>query len=247
MTEKIVIFGATSAIAIATARIWAAAGATLVLVGRDALKLEAVRADLVARSGTVASVFVSDLAVPAGHAALWADAKKALGGIVDVVLVAHGVLGDQAEGQRDCAAMKQVLDINFVTVAELLTPIANDFEIWKAGTIAVIGSVAGDRGRQSNYIYGAAKAGLAAFLSGLRNRLTPKGVNVLTIKPGFVDTPMTAQIKKGPLFATPAVVGQGIVAAIRQRKGEVYLPWFWRYIMIIIQHIPEMIFRKLRL
>jgi len=140
------------------------------------------------------------------------------------------------------------MDINFLSVVSLLTPIANRFEENKRGTIAVISSVAGDRGRQSNYVYGAAKSGLDAFLQGLRNRRSKADVHVLTIKPGFVDTPMTAHIpERGPLWAQPEDVAKGIVSAIEKQKYVVYLPRFWSLIMLIIRSIPERIFKKLSL
>jgi short-subunit dehydrogenase len=128
-----------------------------------------------------------------------------------------------------------------------LTWLANYFETRGKGNITVITSVAGDRGRQSNYIYGAAKGGLSIFLQGLRNRLAPKGVSVTTIKPGFIDTPMTAHIKKGPLFASPETVGKRIHQAMLKGESVVYTPFFWRFIMLIIQHIPEFIFKKMKL
>jgi short-subunit dehydrogenase len=129
----------------------------------------------------------------------------------------------------------------------MLTPIADFFEKQKHGVITVISSVAGDRGRQSNYIYGSAKAGLSVYLDGLRNRLYSAGVAVVTIKPGFVDTPMTAHLKKGFLFASPEKVARDILRAIEKRKCVVYTPWFWRWIMFVIKSIPETIFRKLKL
>ena len=134
---------------------------------------------------------------------------------------------------------------NALSVISLLTLLANHFEEKKSGTIAVITSVAGDRGRQSNYIYGASKAMVSVFLQGLRNRLFHSQVNVLDIKPGFVDTPMTAHIKKGgPLWAKPEAVAKDIVNAIEKKKDLLYTPFFWRYIMLIIRNIPECIFKK---
>lgn len=141
----------------------------------------------------------------------------------------------------------EAIGVNFVSAASLLSHLANLMEKRRGGTIAVISSVAGDRGRQSNYVYGAAKAGLSAFASGLRNRLQKSGVSVVTIKPGFVDTPMTAHVKKGPLFATPEAVARGIVKAIDRRKDVVYVPGFWRPIMWLIRSIPERIFKRLSL
>jgi short-subunit dehydrogenase len=134
-----------------------------------------------------------------------------------------------------------------LSALSFLTLLANYFEKRGTGTLAAISSVAGDRGRQSNYIYGTTKAALSTFLQGLRNRLSSKNVHVLTIKPGFVDTPMTAHLKRGLLFATPEKVAQDIIRAIAGKKSVLYTPWFWRWIMLAIKMIPETIFRKLRL
>jgi short-subunit dehydrogenase len=132
-------------------------------------------------------------------------------------------------------------------VIALATVLANRFEAQRSGSIAVISSVAGDRGRQSNYVYGAAKGAVTLLLQGLRNRLSKSGVQVLTIKPGFVDTPMTAEFKKGALWAKPDDIAHGIVSAIDRRRDVVYLPGFWRLIMLIIRHIPEPIFKRMSL
>ena len=141
----------------------------------------------------------------------------------------------------------QEFQINLVSVVSLLTLLANYFEKQGKGCIAVISSVAGDRGRQSNYIYGAAKGGLTIFLQGLRNRLSKAGVCVLTIKPGFVITPMTENFKKGFLWAQPQQVAKAIVSAIRRRKNVIYVPWFWRWIMLVIRNIPENVFKRMSL
>jgi decaprenylphospho-beta-D-erythro-pentofuranosid-2-ulose 2-reductase len=169
-----------------------------------------------------------------------------MGGI-DLALIAHGVLGDQQKAQADYAAAEAVLRTNFLSAVSLVTWLANYFENQKRGTLAVISSVAGDRGRKSNYVYGASKGALNVFLDGVRNRIDRSGVNVLTIKPGFVATPMTAHLPKGPLFASPETVAQGIVRAIKGRKDVVYVPGFWAVIMLIIRSIPEAIFKKLNL
>jgi decaprenylphospho-beta-D-erythro-pentofuranosid-2-ulose 2-reductase len=164
-------------------------------------------------------------------------------GTVDLALLAHGVLGDQAAAERDYFAAEPILVTNFLSAVSLLTWLANYCDSQGRGTLAVISSVAGDRGRKSNYVYGASKAGLDAFLSGLRNRCDRSGVQVLTIKPGFVATPMTAHVPKNRLFATPEQVAHGILNAIRTRKDVVYVPWFWRPIMAIIKAVPERIFK----
>lgn len=244
--RKVLIVGATSAIAQEAARIFAAAGDRLFLVGRHPDRTRAVAQDLQVRGGGEVGYALADLDECERHPALVEQAMSTLGGL-DTVLVAHGLLGDQKAAEQDWAAAEKSLRTNFLSVVSLLTPVANHFEKQGSGTIAVISSVAGDRGRQSNYVYGAAKGGLNAFLSGLRNRLAPKGVQVVTIKPGFVDTPMTAHLQKGPLFVGPEVVAKGIVRAIERRRDVVYLPAFWALIMLIIRHVPERVFKRLKL
>jgi hypothetical protein len=182
----------------------------------------------------------------AAHEPMLVAAEEALGGI-DIALIAHGTLPDQKACEASVELTLQEINTNGLSVIALATRVANRMEAQGSGSIAVISSVAGDRGRQSNYVYGAAKGLVTRFLQGLRNRLAKKGVQVLTIKPGFVDTPMTAAFKKGALWAQPDDVARGILAAIENGKNEVYLPGFWWLIMAIIRHIPEPIFKKLSL
>jgi len=163
------------------------------------------------------------------------------------VLIAYGVLGDQKACEQDFVVTEHLLRTNFLSVVSLLT-LLDRFERQRYGCIAVITSVAGDRGRQSNYVYGTAKGAISVFLQGLRNRLHSANVCVLNIKPGFVDTPMTAGIaRKGFLWAQPETIAQGIYQAIEKRKSTVYLPGFWRLIMLVLRHIPESIFKRLKL
>src|SRR5690606_24268245 len=166
---------------------------------------------------------------------------------IDVVLVAHGTLTDQERAQKDVGYALQEVSVNGVSVLSLLTALAPVLEAQGHGTLAVISSVAGDRGRQSNYVYGSAKAMVTAFLPGLRQRLAKQGVNVLTIKPGFVSTPMTAHLPQGPLWGKPEAVARDISRAIDRGRGQIYTPGFWRLIMFIITHIPEFVFVKLKL
>jgi len=177
---------------------------------------------------------------------LAARAAEALGPL-DVVLVAHGTLPDQAACAADAECALAEIGTNALSVVAVVTPVANAFEARKSGVIAVISSVAGDRGRQSNYVYGAAKALVTVFLSGLRQRLAKSGVRVVTVKPGFVDTPMTKDFKKGLLWARPADIAPTILRALDKGNGEVYVPWFWRFIMLVIRHVPDAIFRRLKL
>jgi short-subunit dehydrogenase len=244
--KKVLVLGATSAIAQSTVRLLSARGASLYLVGRNAERLEAVAKDARTRGATRVETEALDLDDLAQHEALVERAAAALGGL-DGALLAHGILGNQEAAQRSYAEAEKVLRTNFLSAVSLLTPLANRFEVQKAGTLVVISSVAGDRGRQSNYVYGASKGALNVFLQGLRNRLARSGVAVVTVKPGFVDTPMTAAMKKNALFATPEKVARGIVRAADARKDEVYLPGFWGPIMFAIRGIPERLFKRMKL
>ena len=229
---KILVLGATSAIAQAAARIWAGRGDELLLVARNAGRLEAVADDLRTRGGKVETL-VQDL----NDASLYPRLVRP----VDLVLLAQGVLGDP--GETDPAAVERVLRTNLVGPAQLLSLIG---EILPPGAcIAALSSVAGDRGRAKNGIYGASKAGLDSFLSALRQKLGKRGVRVVTVKPGFVDTPMTAALVKTPLFASAESVGRGIVRAVESGADVVYLPWYWRCIMLVIRALPERVFKKM--
>jgi decaprenylphospho-beta-D-erythro-pentofuranosid-2-ulose 2-reductase len=243
--KNVLVLGATSAIAQATCRLLAARGAALHLVGRNATQLQAVAEDLSVRGARV-TTRVQDLNDTSAHQALVAQADAALGGM-DGVLLAHGVLGRQPDCERSFEATQEVLTTNFLSPVSLLTHAANLLEGRKRGTIVVVSSVAGDRGRQSNYVYGASKGGLSIFLQGLRNRLTRAGVAVVTVKPGFVDTPMTAHLPKNALFASPDRVARGILRAADARANEVYVPGLWRYIMLLIRSVPEPLFKRLKL
>jgi decaprenylphospho-beta-D-erythro-pentofuranosid-2-ulose 2-reductase len=244
--QRILIVGATSAIAEATARLFAARGDALFLAARNDSRLQAIAADLSVRGADLAETAVFDAQAYDRFAALLHTATERLGGL-DAVLIAHGTLSDQSACQLSIDRLREEFDINALSVMALCTELANQFEAQGHGVIAVISSVAGDRGRQSNYVYGTAKAAVTAFTSGLRQRLYPKGVRVVTIKPGFVSTPMTTTFKKGALWATPASVAADIVRAMDGGKAVIYTPWFWRPIMWIIRSVPETVFRRLSL
>jgi decaprenylphospho-beta-D-erythro-pentofuranosid-2-ulose 2-reductase len=244
--KSILIIGATSAIAEATARHWARERHRLYLIARDEERLDAIATDLRIRGAESVRVAVLDIDDTERHASAIATAIEAMDGI-DVALIAHGTLGDQRECERDFRLALREIHTNAITVVSLLTHLANDFAKRKRGTIAVISSVAGDRGRRSNYVYGTAKGAVTIFLQGLRSRLYGSGVNVLTIKPGLVDTPMTREFAKGALWATPQTIGTGIVRAVNKGKSVIYLPFFWRYIMLVIRLIPEPLFKRTNL
>jgi NAD(P)-dependent dehydrogenase (short-subunit alcohol dehydrogenase family) len=246
MDKNILIIGATSAIAEASARIWAAEGAQLYLIGRNPDKLALVSRDLESRGARVSSAEL-DVNEFSLHAPAIESAFRTLSR-VDVVLVAHGDLPDQAHCEQSEAAALRALSVNAASVISLLTIIANRLQEQRSGVIAVIGSVAGDRGRKSNYVYGSCKAMVATFMEGLAGRLRSFGVGVITIKPGFVDTPMTAQFKKGLLWAQPAAIAAIIHARVASASsGTYYAPRFWWAIMAVIRTIPARILYRLNI
>jgi NAD(P)-dependent dehydrogenase (short-subunit alcohol dehydrogenase family) len=246
MSRRVLILGATSAIAEATARLLVQDGDRLFLVGRDADRLDAIADDLGVRGGARVERLAADLDDTDRHAEILVRAADALGGL-DTALIAHGVLGDPEACAREFAAAAAVFRTNLLGPVSLLTHLARRLSEQGGGTIVVISSVAGDRGRQSNYVYGSSKGALSLFLQGLRNRLHARGVRVITVKPGLVDTPMTAHLPRGPLFASPATIAAGIRRALRGRRDVVYLPWFWRPIMLVVRSIPEFLFKRLGL
>lgn len=242
----VLALGATSAIAEATLRLLAERGARFYLVARNPDKLYAMAADLHTRGASGVATHAMDLDDTGAHPAMLAAAAQSLG-TIELALLAHGVLGDQENAQASYAEAEAILRTNFLSSVSLITWLANYFETTKEGTLAVISSVAGDRGRKSNYVYGASKGALSIFVDGVRNRIDRTGVQVLTIKPGFVATPMTAHVAQGPLFAKPAQVARGIVRAIEKRRDVVYLPAFWRGIMLVVRMIPRRIFKKMNM
>lgn len=244
--RKTLIIGATSAIAQATARLFAEAGDALFLVARNADKLAATADDLKQRGASTVHTATLDVLDYDQHKSVIDAAIEALVGL-DLVLIAHGTLPDQKACEQSFELTRKEFEINALSTISLLTHLANHFERQGQGTIAVISSVAGDRGRQSNYVYGSAKGAVTIYLQGLRNRLYKSGVSVLSVKPGFVDTPMTAAFDKGAMWASPEQIALVVTKAIRKGKDVVYAPWFWRSIMLAIRSIPEFLFKTLRL
>lgn len=245
----VAILGATSAVGQATARQLAAAGRRpLLLIARDAERLETVRRDLLARSGAPGDAIVGrviDLDDLSAHEALVSDAPAA----IDDWYLFYARFPDQAEAEAHWSVTARVLHTNFISAASLLSHVATRAEARGRGRIVVISSVAGDRARQSNYVYGTSKGALSLFCQGLRNRLARHGVQVTTVKPGFIDTPMTRDVPKRPavLWAEPDRVASDLLRAVERGRDVAYTPWFWRYIMWIIRAIPERVFKRLTL
>lgn len=245
--KKIVILGATSTIAQAAERLMAADGAELLLVGRSPERLQALQADLRARGAARVLTLAADLADCSQHARLFERASAEFGGF-DTVLLAYGTMLDQPACQVTPELAVREINANFTSAASLLTLCGEYFRRRGGGTLAVITSVAGDRGRRPNYVYGAAKGGLSLFVQGLRSRLHASAVRVITIKPGLVDTPMTAHLPRGPLMADPATVGRDIYRALRRSSPDVlYTPWYWKWIMLAVRAVPERWFKKVSL
>ncbi len=223
--KKILIIGATSAIAEATARIWAQRGDELFLVARNQERLSVIAEDLKVRGSSGVNNYCMDANNFDQHSSMLDKAFWVLGAI-DIVLIAHGTLSNQKECEHSVELTMHEIKTNALSVIALLTHLANRFEIQGSGTIAVISSVAGDRGRASNYVYGSSKAMVTTFTSGLRQRLYKSGVSIVSIKPGFVDTPMTAEFKKSLLWAKPETIAKAIIVACDKKNGEVYVPGF---------------------
>ena len=245
--ETVIVVGATSDIARATA-MELAREYNLILTGRDRTELDAIAQDIVIRYECDVSTLMFEALNSNDHATFISECFEKTKRIAGAV-ICHGFLPDQVEAQRDWGLARKTLDINFTSCVSVLEPLMERLEDQQEGFLAVISSVAGDRGRQSNYLYGAAKGGLSLYLQGLRNRGQHSGVHVMTVKPGFVATAMTVGIvdPKSPLVATPEQVARDIVRGIKKRKGVIYSRWFWRYIMLVIRSIPERIFKRLRL
>lgn len=238
------ILGAVSDVAQACARQLATSKSNLILAGRDMESLTIMANDLKIRYQVDVKPVHFDALAFETHETFYNSLETK----PDVTICVFGLLGDQAESEKSWEASKRVLDSNFTGAVSILNVIANDYEQKKAGVIVGISSVAGERGRQSNYIYGSAKAGFTAYLSGLRNRMVKSGVHVVTVKPGFIDTRMTAGLKlPKPITAKPDQVAKAILKSIDKKKNIIYTLPIWELIMMIIRNIPEGIFKKLKL
>jgi decaprenylphospho-beta-D-erythro-pentofuranosid-2-ulose 2-reductase len=248
---RVLVLGGTSGIATATARLYAAEGAAIGLAGRDAGRLEAVADDLRARGAAAAPVFAIDLAAQTDPAARLAEMAAALGG-VDHILLAYGLLGDQAEAEADPDAARRSLEVNFTSAALWVLAAARLLETQGRGSLVVLGSVAGDRGRRTNFVYGAAKAGLATLMEGVAHRFgrpgAPPGLRAVLVKPGPTRTAMTAGMKReGPTWAEPEEIARIVRRAADRGGPVVYAPAKWRLIMLVIRHLPARLFNRLEI
>ena len=247
MNRRALVLGATSAIAQAIARLLAQQGNDLILAARQVERLEPFAADLRLHSNREVELVEFEAMDWAACTSLAAAAEDAAGPFQLVVLV-YGYLGQQQRANADSEELLRIVNTNFTSASLTLAHLANYLERQAEPTGLIgISSVAGDRGRQSNYAYGAAKGGFALYLQGLRNRLAATGVHVMTVKPGFVDTPMTEGMDGLFLVASPERVADDILRAFRRQRDIVYVPWFWRYIMMVIKALPERLFKRLSL
>lgn len=245
MSKNILIIGAGSAIAAATARLYAEQHYRLYLTARNEEQLALQSQDLLLRGASSVDYSLLDVTNFDQHDATIERAVESLGSI-DTVLICHGSLPDQSKCEASFEAALQEINTNAVSVISLVTRLANRLAAQGRGCIAVITSVAGDRGRQSNYVYGSAKGMVSLFLQGLRGRLLKSNVQVVDIKPGFVDSPMTEAFAKGPLWSSPERIAQSIVKGIRNKHHTVYAPGYWRAIMFVVRAIPETVFKRLK-
>ncbi len=243
--KKIIVLGATSGIALEVQRLLARERRELLLVTRSPQRLAEIQADLASRGTQQVLTYSADLASVQQHAAIFDFARHTFPDF-DTVLLAYGSMHDQKDSETSVDILLEELQVNFVSATAILTLFAADLERRRTGCLAAITSVAGDRGRRSNYVYGSSKGALSLFLQGLRSRLHPAGVRVITIKPGPVQTPMTDHVPNSARFADPEHVARDIVRALERRSPDVlYTPKVWRYVMSAVQHIPETIFKRL--
>ena len=246
MPRSILIIGATSSMARAIAERLGRAGDRLALAARDPDELLALAADVRLRTGAIVEALPLDVTDFDAHDAFVDHAVAALGGTIDGVILCQGFMAEQADAEKDPALVRRMSDVNYASAAALASLIG-DRLTRPGGFVCAVSSVAGDRGRQSNYFYGSTKAALNTAMDGLRVKLSKVGVSVTTIKPGFVDTSMTWGLKGMFLVASPERIARDVERAIARRKPVVYTPWFWRWIMLIIRSIPSFIFNRMKL
>lgn len=240
----VLLLGATSDIAIAIARAMAIEGNNIQLAARNAKRLEPLCTDLEIRYSVKCSTHEFDATDFVSHNTFF----EKLSIKPDISICIFGYLGENEIARLNWTEAEKIINSNYTGAVSILNIISNYYAVQHKGTIVGISSVAGERGRQSNYIYGSAKAGFTAYLSGLRNRLFREGVHVVSVQPGFVYTRMTESLTLPPLLtAKPEQVASVVFNAIKKKKNTVYVKWFWKWIMIVIKCIPEFIFKKLKL
>jgi short-subunit dehydrogenase len=238
------ILGASSDMAIAIAEKFASEGYNIQLAARRAERLEPLQSDLAIKYSSRVSIHEFDATAFDSHTLFIEELDPK----PDVTICVFGLMGDTEKAIEDWSLASRIINTNYTGAVSILNTVARYYETRKEGVIAGISSVAGERGRQSNYFYGSAKAGFTAYLSGLRNYLYHKGVHVVTIKPGFVYTKMTENLTLPKLLtAYPDEVAKVVYNAVKQKKNNVYVKWFWRYIMMVIRNIPEFVFKRMKL
>jgi len=238
------ILGAASDMAIAIAKKFASEGYAIQLAARNVQRLQATESDIAIRYNVRCSLHEFDALQFATHQSFFESLEPK----PDITICVFGYLGENEEARKDWKETERIIHTNYTGAVSILNVASDYYEGKRQGMIVGISSVAGERGRQSNYIYGSAKAGFSAYLSGLRNRLFPENVHVVSVQPGFVYTKMTEKIQLPKLLtATPAQVAEAVYTAVKKKKNVVFVKWFWRWIMLIITSIPEFIFKKLKL
>ncbi|WP_276485105.1 SDR family oxidoreductase [Paraflavitalea pollutisoli] len=242
--STVLILGAASDMAVAIAKKYASAGHAIQLAARNVQRLKALESDIAIRYNTTCTAYEFDALQFTSHQAFF----DSLPVKPDITICVFGYLGENETARANWSESEKIIHTNYTGAVSILNVVSNYYAAQKKGVIAGISSVAGERGRQSNYIYGSAKAGFTAYLSGLRNRMFHEQVHVVTVQPGFVYTRMTENLTLPPLLtAQPEAVANTVFKAVDKKKNVVYVKWFWRWIMLIIKSIPEFLFKKLKL
>ena len=242
--STVLLLGATSDMAVAIARKMAEQGNNIQLAARNAARLVPLQSDLTLRYNITCTIHEFDATDFASHSVFF----KSLSSKPDITICVFGYMNDNKIAAQDWQEAEKMITSNYTGAVSILNIVAKYYAEKNSGVIVGVSSVAGERGRQSNYIYGSAKAGFTAYLSGLRNNMHQYGVHVITVLPGFVYTKMTADLKLPPLLtATPEMVAVAVASAIKKKKNVIYVKWMWRWIMLTIKSVPEGFFKKLKL
>ena len=243
---NILVIGATSAIARSISRLYAIKGAKIFLLARNEERLRESTVDLKLRGARDVKALDYNAENTNNHSKM-VDAAVQFLGSIDIALICHGNLPNQGECQADYRKAEDAIRVNGLSVISLCTEIVNQLRTQKKGTLVVITSVAGERGRQPNFIYGAAKSMVSTYLQGLRGSLLKDNIHIVDVRPGLVDSPMTAHLKKGPLWSSPESIAPSIIKGIRKKRSIIYTPGYWRLIMLLVCMIPEAIFKRIKI